>query len=219
LNGVDIVGETSDTYDAVESGIYTIFVTDLLGCTVEDSVEFTMVPDLDLSYIPDTIEFCEGSSMIIDATVPNSQTGEYTYVWSSGETTEAITVNEFETYTITITSTLGGCVWTKSVTASLAIDGCTEIIPQGISPNNDGINDCFDLGHLSVSKLTVYNRYGTKVYDKINYSGEWCGTTDDGNSGSELPTGTYYYVIELNTTNTVNYIGTLQDWVYINREK
>ena len=41
---------------------------------------------------------------------------------------------------------------------------------------------------------------------------EWCGTTEDGNSGSELPTGTYYYVLELPTGEA------MKGWVYINRE-
>ena len=66
---------------------------------------------------------------------------------------------------------------------------------------------------FEANKITVYNRYGTEVYEKTNYRDEWCGATEDGNSGSELPTGTYYYILDLPTGEI------MKGWVYINREK
>ncbi|MGJ8548301.1 gliding motility-associated C-terminal domain-containing protein [Winogradskyella wichelsiae] len=81
--------------------------------------------------------------------------------------------------------------------------------PEGISPNNDGKNDAFDLRAFDVTKLEIFNRYGTKVYSKNNYTNEWKGQTDD---GEELPVGTYFY--------TVIYEGGAKSksaWVYINR--
>ena len=81
--------------------------------------------------------------------------------------------------------------------------------PEGISPNNDGKNDAFDLRAFDVTKLEIFNRYGTKVYSKNNYTNEWKGQTND---GEELPVGTYFY--------TVIYEGGAKSksaWVYINR--
>lgn len=85
-------------------------------------------------------------------------------------------------------------------------------IPNGISPNNDGVNDCFDVEWLQATKIQVFNRYGTKVYEKHNYRNEWCGSTKDGNNGKELTTGTYYYVLELPTSKSIT------GWVYVNRQ-
>jgi gliding motility-associated-like protein len=82
------------------------------------------------------------------------------------------------------------------------------IIPKGISPNADGDNDSFNLSGFNVTKLNIYNRYGTKVYTKAQYVDEWYGQADNGN---ELPDGTYYYVIE--RANSEAKTG----WVYINR--
>lgn len=86
---------------------------------------------------------------------------------------------------------------------------CTNcIIPKGISPNGDTVNDVFDLtAFVPVNKLEIFNRYGKEVYSRTNYTNEWSGQM---NNGIELPTGIYYYVI---------YFGdhTKSGWVYINR--
>lgn len=92
-------------------------------------------------------------------------------------------------------------------TVNLEAGECT--IPRGISPNNDGKNDSFDLSAFNVTQLSIYNRYGQQVYSRDNYVGEWHGQTDNNN---ELPTGTYYYSIE--QTGGEHKTG----WVYINRE-
>jgi gliding motility-associated-like protein len=83
-------------------------------------------------------------------------------------------------------------------------------IQKGISPNGDGLNDFFDLTDFDVRKLSIFNRYGTKVYDRANYSNQWFGQS---NGGDELPDGTYYYVIEFNN------IEAKTGWIYINRER
>jgi gliding motility-associated-like protein len=60
-----------------------------------------------------------------------------------------------------------------------------------------------------VKHLNIFNRYGQEVYSKDNYTNEWTGQT---NKGDELPTGTYFYMIEL--MNGESKTG----WIYINRQ-
>lgn len=91
-------------------------------------------------------------------------------------------------------------------------------ISEGISPgNNDGLNDYLDLTFLNdrsgIEKFTVYNRYGTKVYDQANYTNEWRGQD---NSGNELVSGTYYYVLEMKNEDPV-FGKTKKGWVYVNQ--
>ncbi|WP_309641116.1 gliding motility-associated C-terminal domain-containing protein [Flavobacterium sp.] len=81
-------------------------------------------------------------------------------------------------------------------------------IPKGISPNDDGWNEFFELSNLNVKSLEVFNRYGTKVYNKNNYKNEWKG---EANNGQELPDGVYYYVIDFENAKSKT------GWVYINR--
>uniref|UniRef100_UPI0033990D62 T9SS type B sorting domain-containing protein n=1 Tax=Winogradskyella sp. 3972H.M.0a.05 TaxID=2950277 RepID=UPI0033990D62 len=82
--------------------------------------------------------------------------------------------------------------------------------PEGISPGEvDGLNDRFDLSNFDVVRLEIYNRNGTLVYSRDNYTDEWFGQDKNGN---DLPVGTYFY--------NVVYEGgakTRTAWVYINR--
>lgn len=101
----------------------------------------------------------------------------------------------------------GGCVEIYLIT--LEIGRCE--IPRGISPNDDGMNDTFDLSDFEVEEIEVFNRYGLQVYAHgNNYTNQWHGQSE---SGSELPSGTYYYMIQLRTGETRT------GWVYINREE
>jgi gliding motility-associated-like protein len=43
----------------------------------------------------------------------------------------------------------------------------------------------------------VFDRWGQQVFKSLGYRTPWDGT----NNGKYLPTGAYYYVIELNTYN------------------
>jgi gliding motility-associated-like protein len=95
-----------------------------------------------------------------------------------------------------------------SITHSHSIDKMYCDIQKGISPNGDSKNDFFDLRLLGVKKLEIFNRYGTKVYSKANYTKEWYGQTD---GGVDLPDETYFYVMELASE-------TKTGWIYINRE-
>ncbi|MDB4905051.1 MAG: hypothetical protein JWQ63_4332 [Mucilaginibacter sp.] len=85
------------------------------------------------------------------------------------------------------------------------------IIPNAFSPNNDGINDYWNIDALvtyPASSIMVYNRYGQKVYQSTGYAKPWNGTYN----GSQLPEATYYYVIDLKN-NTPKITG----WVFVVR--
>lgn len=84
------------------------------------------------------------------------------------------------------------CEKTKSVT----VENIFCDIPNAITPNNDGFNDSFDLTLFNVKKISIYNRWGVKVYDKEGYLDEWYGQT---NSGKILPDGTYFYILEFSS--------------------
>lgn len=91
--------------------------------------------------------------------------------------------------------------------SELEVQNCT--IPKGISPIGDGRNDFFDISHFDVKQLSIFNRYGMRVYHKESYKNEWNGISD---KGKELPSATYYYLIELNNGEKKT------GWVYVLRE-
>lgn len=102
-----------------------------------------------------------------------------------------------------------GCKSTIQVTLTEPTP-LTGMIPKGISPNNDGSNDAFDLtGIGNISQVKIFNRYGVNVYSKAHYLNEWQGQTDKGKS---LPAATYYYVIFFENGDAKT------GWVYLQRE-
>ncbi|WP_396156904.1 gliding motility-associated C-terminal domain-containing protein [Flavobacterium sp.] len=104
------------------------------------------------------------------------------------------------------------------VTVDLTI--CDVIIPDGFSPNNDGINDTFEIPNLALLypnfKLEIYNRYGNIVYKGNRNLPNWDGTTDVGgfNLGDKiLSTGVYFYILDFND----GIKKAIQGRVYLNR--
>jgi gliding motility-associated-like protein len=75
-------------------------------------------------------------------------------------------------------------------------------IPQGFSPNSDNINDVWVIKNLpkdGENAVTIYNRWGNKVYSNSNYDNSWDGTPNaPGTLGkNKLPDGTYYFILEM----------------------
>ena len=70
------------------------------------------------------------------------------------------------------------------------------IIPNVISPNEDGNNDYFLVSCIDLfpdNYLRIFNRWGDKVYETRNYQNDWAGTHDE----QPLPSGTYFYMLQL----------------------
>lgn len=91
------------------------------------------------------------------------------------------------------------------------VQGCDIEVKNGISPNNDGFNDYFDIPFLfecygaNEPVMLIYNRWGNLVYEKDNYTGfndasSWAGKWQS--NGEDVPDGTYFYILKLNTGNS-----------------
>ena len=82
-------------------------------------------------------------------------------------------------------------------------------IPGGLSPNGDGNNDSWNIQGLvdyPDALVTVFDRWGQKVYSGTSQDPAWDGTTN----GRECPTADYYYVIDLGNGQTYNGVVTLK---------
>ncbi|MEI8047691.1 MAG: gliding motility-associated C-terminal domain-containing protein [Bacteroidota bacterium] len=72
-------------------------------------------------------------------------------------------------------------------------------IPEGFSPNDDGINDILVIRGISNfpnNTFVVYNRWGNKVFEASPYNDTWDGISTVGivAGGDKLPAGTYFYL-------------------------
>ncbi|MFY8186882.1 MAG: gliding motility-associated C-terminal domain-containing protein [Flavobacterium sp.] len=81
---------------------------------------------------------------------------------------------------------------------------CPPIVYNYISENNNGYNDVFYIeGLLDIFtefNLTIFNKWGHKIWSGKNEDGFWDGTAKFGtlNLGNKVPDGTYFYILELN---------------------
>jgi large repetitive protein len=77
---------------------------------------------------------------------------------------------------------------------------CDVNVPEGFSPNGDGVNDFFVIYNPNGRRieLSVYNRWGNLVFESSNYLNTWDGKANSGLVfGNQLPDGTYYYIIRV----------------------
>jgi gliding motility-associated-like protein len=80
------------------------------------------------------------------------------------------------------------------------------VVPTIITPNKDAINDalqilCLETGLYPENELIIYNQWGDQVFRAKPYTNNWDGTLK-GESGKDLPDGTYYYLFKLTPTDT-----------------
>lgn len=162
---------------------------------------------------------CRGADMWLLATPADSSldTDTVTYTWRNESgmpvsndtqfnvTEYAVDANLEVPLSFTLTVSSGECLFeTEYIVTSLICE-----IPRGISPNGDGLNDSLDLSAMGVTEISIFNRYGRKVYHFTgNYNDEWHGQDDKNN---DLPDGTYFYSLKTSGSSKTG-------WVYINRQ-
>ncbi|WP_317898072.1 ice-binding family protein [Aurantibacillus circumpalustris] len=121
------------------------------------------------------------------------------------------------TYTLEITA--NNCKSAAS-TITVSVHDCIDIdfyIPEGYSPNDDGINDVFVIRGITYfpdNAFVIFNRWGEKVFEASPYQNNWNGKATMGLriGGDNLPVGTYFYILDLKNGTPV-YKGT----IYLNR--
>lgn len=106
-------------------------------------------------------------------------------------------------YPITISGAVAANYTISYVPGVLEVISGTVSPPNAFTPNGDGINDNWEIKHLDLytnCTVEVLNRYGQKVYYSNGYPAPWNGKLN----GTNLPVGTYYYIIKLgNSTKPV----------------
>ena len=205
---------TPNTIDTTESASY-LFTPINSPCASTVTLEVT-ITDFDFTLN----EKCDDRNFIIESILENPS-ADANYEWTLENSSAVLSQESFLNVTELLNSNGITNVFPKTFSLKIVTDeGCEETkpitifnafcgIPKGISPNNDGLNDSFDLTGLGVESISIFNRYGRKIYSKNNYLNEWYGQSDNGH---ELPDGTYYYLLNKSDGKQVT------GWVYINRQ-
>ncbi|OFX58552.1 MAG: hypothetical protein A2046_04085 [Bacteroidetes bacterium GWA2_30_7] len=187
-SGYDYIWSTNETTQDlpnVQSGTYSLKVTDSNDC---DTTITVTTDEIITNY---TAGGCVGSVTV--ALSSENGSSPYSYQWSNGQNGAVIVGVKEGTYTVTTTDS-DNC---KDETEVIVPEGepCLDI-PNAFTPNGDNTNDTWDITGLDDDcKVTVYNRWGTKVFHSKGYDPQWDGKY----LGVKVPTATYYYEVVLGT--------------------
>lgn len=173
------------------AGTYTVQVVEN-ACTSAVSAPVTTAetatPTVTVSPAQAAID--NGESVTLTAS------GATTYNWSSGETTAAITVSPTVTSTFTVTGQNGACT-SAPASVLVTVNDIVVRIPTGFSPNGDGENDTWQIEGINqfpAADVKVINRWGQTIFEKNGgYTQNW--------DGDDMPSGTYYYVVDFKDGN------------------
>lgn len=203
-------GFIGDSTLMCSAGTVTVTFTDAQGCIDTDVI--TVVNDvIPVASFTSTPPSPVTPTVLIDFTNTSTiATGSITSaVWTFGDGNGASGNNVNHAYTtagtfpivLTVTSS-SGCV--SSYTVSYVVDAVLEV-PNVFTPNGDGANDFLKFKNLEVlgsNNLTIFNRWGKKVFEQDNYKNDW-------NGGGHVD-GTYFFILSVPGATPNHYEGYIQ---------
>jgi gliding motility-associated-like protein len=186
LNGVIISGAVNNTYEADESGTYSVLVTNTAtGCisVMTNAVVVASYPGLTID-TTQTLAFSDNATIEVTVTPLNTT---YLYSLDNGptQTSNVFTNVDSGSHIVTVTD-VNGCTY---LTKTATIIG----YPTYFTPNGDGFHDTWNIVGLGASaKVFIYDRYG-KLIKQINPTGEgWDGTLN----GEPLSSTDYWFTVD-----------------------
>lgn len=170
-------------------------VTDNFGCTFDTTLVVYVRP-LPKAEILSELELpiCEGDSTLLRAAAINNASPVWSYQWSfnnveiPGAVYDTIMAKTPGIYMVQVTDEETGCFDFFDI--SVTEQNCELTIPNVFTPNNDGINDYFEILNLEhyQAQMVIFNRWGRKVFEHSDYYNNWW-------DGRDAPAGTYFYVL------------------------
>ena len=224
MDGLLIDDANDVTLAVTETAFYSATITvDNTDCTYGDDilVEFFQSPII--TPVNDNIIKCANEGFTLEVDIENSdQLNSLTYIWTldgidvqiGSENTYYLNelAEESGEFTVTVFDDITYCWNSTTITVQFYENSYCVDLPQGLSPNGDGFNDCLILDHLEdrddIDRIDVFNRYGTKIYELNEYVDQWCGYD---NEGKTVPVGTYFYIIYFHSTKEP-----INSWIYVN---
>ncbi|MCA0430396.1 MAG: gliding motility-associated C-terminal domain-containing protein [Bacteroidetes bacterium] len=150
----------------------------------------------------------------------NDVNGYSTYTWQPYQNLTCLNCAQpFANAIGNITYTLSRqeCSSITQSTVNLTLDDCELLLPQGISPNGDGLNEQLQVivPNAQSAKLTVFNRWGSELYSVSNTKPAtnnkyplsieltWDAKAHKGLilGNGIVPSGTYFYIVEVTQNN------------------
>ncbi|MEM9340484.1 MAG: PKD domain-containing protein, partial [Bacteroidota bacterium] len=162
---------------------YKVLITTPNGCLKEDSLVVTVNETIEESFEIVPRYSCDQFTYGI----ANETNYEGDILWDFGDgtvSTERNPTHTYEnpgTYTVNLLLPDADCF----VDESRVIVHEDFFVPNVFTPNNDGVNDFFEVKTNIEVGMKVFNRAGYTHFETDNYQNDW--------DGGNLPSGIYYY--------------------------
>lgn len=172
---------------------YTVTGRDVENCLDTSSITIDVYPMGVLS-VPDSVRIYPGESYTMD---PKGNCLYFTWFpptgLSNANIANPVAQPEVDTRYYVSASTEGGCIVTDSIDVLVSLDSEIDI-PNAFTPGNapNGTYGPVYMGTAKLKSFTIYNRWGTKVFESSNIENGWDGTY----KGTPQPMGVYIYTIE-----------------------
>ena len=174
-------------------GDHWLEVTDRDGCMIDT---FFTIDEITLILDPanELIE-CDLENLDIELSIePVGGTDPYTYLWANGSTDSTLNLG-LNPGQLSVTVMDNNACTLDTVFRIAALTA--ECVPNVFTPNNDDVNDFWNLEQAYIysnTEIIVWGRFGNKIFDSVGYDSPWDGKTKNGN---DVPDGVYFYHIEL----------------------
>ncbi|MCB9224187.1 MAG: gliding motility-associated C-terminal domain-containing protein, partial [Crocinitomicaceae bacterium] len=187
---------------AVGPNDFYVVMSDANGCNSEAGKVNYYLVDTSPMFASIDIDVCVGSEVELDAQ------GGIVYSWSvnsqiTGDLNVSTTTAKILTpdnFIVKITDAFGCVVIDTVHIGLLSPDQCEVVVYNAYSPNNDGVNDFWEIDGIEgfpENTVVIYNRWGDVIIQFENYNNSdviWGG---ENKSGGIVPAGTYYFVVEV----------------------
>ncbi|MEL0455117.1 gliding motility-associated C-terminal domain-containing protein [Flavobacteriaceae bacterium SZ-1-7] len=204
LNGTEALVDGEDYYATQ---------TNTSGCESSTSVQINVtINDAPTPSLADaSMEYCINDDPTIASLSSNLNydSSQYSVAWydaaTGGSTYSSDSSLTNSTYYAALIDVTTGCESSVRLAVTPDLTACGKLqLPDGFSPNNDGVNDTYDVDNLAFLypnfEIEIYNRNGNMVYKGNAGTPRFDGTANQSRviSKGDLPVGVYFYIFKFN---------------------
>ena len=173
-------------------GSYEYAFSDANGCTSTDNIEVLppFLPELSYTLTPPSCEYNFDGSIGVEVAQGYPP---FVYEWNDGKSESFIDSLPPKSYRLTVTDSADCSSSLLEIVVPYVYNECFYF-PSAFTPNNDGINDTYEVSSIFSREptiLTIYNRQGNIIHqseDTLTWDGKY--------RNQICPPGKYYFHLQ-----------------------